>query len=960
VTLPDDLPASGAGTSPHTTPAHAERVFLGWDRPLIGLATEQILRRFADADRLDLGDVLVVLPGGRAKRLMLASLVDTAADRGLLLTPPVRATPSEIGAAFVRPPTPPAEPLTRRLAWVEALRRQPPDHLAALSPRAEDAADSLASLLDRASAELASGLVRFDDVPHKAAHALPPEEEPRWRAMASAQRDYERVLDEWGLHDPALAQQHALRGPIDTDQIVSTPPRSILLVGVSELAPAVRALLARFAPELLALVFAPPELQERFDPLGCVRVEAWASATLPLDDDSIIFADAPVDQAERALEAVASLEGSRSAEQITLCAPDRSVVAPLARAFETAGGVALHDAAGTPVARTAPAQLLDAIRRYATHPSATRLLELVRHPDLEPALSAAAGASSWLEKLDDWARRRLPRDLSRATLATLPGPGRRVVGTLSDLLGQLDPVGDHAGDEARPAGAWSEPVLRVLARVYADRARDRRDPADRVVIESCTALAGAARQLAAAGSSDDAAPRITCAEALALTLDAAGATPVADPPRADAIELIGWLEALADPAPELIVTGMNEGLVPASLVADPLVPDGLRRALGITDDRARLARDAYHLAAIVSSRARVTLICGRRGDDNEPRTPTRLLYRCERGTLVERVRRFTDASRARAPSVRVPRGTPPAMESAFASMPIVPVDPVTEMSVTDFRAYIRSPYLYYLERVLRLRTVEDRAFELDAPEFGHLMHEALRALSDSGARDATDASQIESVLLDALAEEARERFGHSPSATVLVQLRLAERRLRAFAPVQAERRRAGWRIIKREWESESSLIVDDEPMRIRGTLDRIERHEETGQLAVLDYKTSDTARTPDEAHRKGRSGDKRWVDLQLPLYRRLLEPLEPEGEVQLGYAVLPKDSSKSAISPAAWSSDELAEADAMAEWVVRRVRDGAFDELEEAKPVGVLGAICGVELLGGQEVAPPSGREEDS
>jgi inactivated superfamily I helicase len=50
---------------------------------------------------------------------------------------------------------------------------------------------------------------------------------------------------------------------------------------------------------------------------------------------------------------------------------------------------------------------------------------------------------------------------------------------------------------------------------------------------------------------------------------------------ADGIELMGWLEAGVDDAPDLVVTGMNDGIVPEGLVIDPWLPDSARERLGM-------------------------------------------------------------------------------------------------------------------------------------------------------------------------------------------------------------------------------------------------------------------------------------------------------------------------------------------------------------------------------------------
>ena len=73
-------------------------------------------------------------------------------------------------------------------------------------------------------------------------------------------------------------------------------------------------------------------------------------------------------------------------------------------------------------------------------------------------------------------------------------------------------------------------------------------------------------------------------------------------------------------------------------------------------------------------------------------------------------------------------------------------------------------------------------------------------------------------------------------------------------------------------------------LSVTGRIDRIDRHEDTGQWRVIDYKTSNAANPPEKVHRRGSKNDRHWVNLQLPLYRQLVrEALDVDGDVQLGF-----------------------------------------------------------------------------
>ena len=128
---------------------------------------------------------------------------------------------------------------------------------------------------------------------------------------------------------------------------------------------------------------------------------------------------------------------------------------------------------------------------------------------------------------------------------------------------------------------------------------------------------------------------------------------------------------------------------------------------------------------------------------------------------------------------------------------------------------------------------------------------------------------------------------------------------------------------------------------VLGTQIRVERTDHnacTGGWAVLDYKTGSAVASPEKAHRKGREGDREWVDLQLPLYRRLLPGIMNEqgrplidmtavehGKLYFGYISLPKNTEDCEFMLADWSEEDFTSAEATAREAVKRLRVGKFE-----------------------------------
>lgn len=117
------------------------------------------------------------------------------------------------------------------------------------------------------------------------------------------------------------------------------------------------------------------------------------------------------------------------------------------------------------------------------------------------------------------------------------------------------------------------------------------------------------------------------------------------------------------------------------------------------------------------------------------------------------------------------------------------------------------------------------------------------------------------------------------------------------------------------------MNVDSVGFTITGRIDRIDVHEGTGEFQLLDYKSSDSPKSPEKSHR---SKDQ-WTNLQLPLYRHLAREIGSlDGELKLGFFVLPKDVSKIDVMEAQWSESELEQADETARNVVRALRERKY------------------------------------
>jgi ATP-dependent helicase/nuclease subunit B len=269
--------------------------------------------------------------------------------------------------------------------------------------------------------------------------------------------------------------------------------------------------------------------------------------------------------------------------------------------------------------------------------------------------------------------------------------------------------------------------------------------------------------------------------------------------------------------------------------------------------------------------------------------------------------------------------------------------------VTDFRLILADPYRYALERVLGLEPKDDRARELDGAGFGGLAHKVLEEFADTPEAMSEEAAKVRATLDTLLDRAARLRFGGDALPAVRIQVEQLRARLAGFARWQAGWVREGWRMERAEAVPAGDGVafpVDGEPILLKGKLDRVDRNQRTGEWCVLDYKTGEGGLDPDAAHRVGPAGAKRWVDLQLPLYHRLVPALQAEGggslvprdaqaDVRVGYILLAQDPEEVGARLAEWSSAELEEAEEVARAAVRLLRKNRFVFVRESSAIRV-------------------------
>lgn len=931
-------------TAPST---QLRRHFLTWDRPLLPQAVGFLAADWKGEGPLDLSGVLIVVPTQQSGRRLREALAVHAAARKQAVFAPRVVTPERLlelpataGAAV-------ASPLESLLAWTEVLEQVDLDGCRAVFPvdppeRNFAWALGFARMLVKLQRDLAEGGLRFADV---AARAGDFPETDRWRQLGALEQIYAAHLARAGLVDAQAAKIAAAQSP-------APPPAGvarIVVLAVPDPLPLALQVLAAYARTLPVnvVVHAPPAEGQQFDEWGRPLPDAWAHRVLTLPEFTSrvhLCADPPA-QAARLREHAQLYAGTEGLLAVGIA--DADVLLPAASALRAAG-VPVFNPEGRPRRQEGFYHLLAALAALARTPDFAAVVALARCPDVLAWLEAKRGrgfsAARWLAGLDALHARHLPADLPAA---------RQHAAQQHDfpaLAAELEQVGKlHA---MLTQGGFGESVSAVLTELFAARA----EAAATAWAEAVEAWMEIVRSCARAEKSS---ARIGRADWWQLALSLYADTRQTEEKPAGALELQGWLELPWEDAPHLVVAGFNDGRVPDAVAGDAFLPESLRVKLGLKSNAMRFARDAFLLQALAASRAaggRLDLLYGKFSGEGEPLRPSRLLLRCPDPELPARVKFLFRAPELAAPALAwrrawrltLPRRAPP-----------------TRVSVTALKRWLRCPLRFYLQYVLGMEAVDPAKSELDAFDFGTLCHSALEAMARNAVlRDCTDAGVLREFLLAEFDRRMRARYGHELAVPLLVQRESARQRLARAAEVQAQERAAGWVIV--DVERKFELAVEEAV--IAGKIDRIERHEGSGAWRVLDYKTSDKAMDPADAHLRGPRGDEEppawalwtggarprvWSDLQLPLYHRVLASEAGGAPVECAYFNLPKAVGETGLR--IWK-DFTPELEASA-WncvrgVIAAIRAGAFwppreltgreAELDEFAPLFHGGAAASV------------------
>ncbi len=944
-----DSPAPGSMPPPDQSITGKTRSFLDWNESVLASACAHLAKDWDQKGALDLSDCLVIVPTRNAGRRLRESLALFASEYEAAVIPPLVTTQDFLVAPERNSDSNPvaAQHITP-LIWSALLleinlnqfRRIYP-----VDPVERDlhwAMKTAGEILEVRNLLAESGLT-FSTASEKLAEL---EMEPgRWKELAELEALAIERTEKLGFRDDSTSRIIAsTRGKLPSGI------KRIPVIATPDLRPVSISALNYYSNShtIEILIHAAEEFSERFDDWGRPHPDQWLNAEIPIlkPERSIHQAATPSAQAALAFSLINDLKNP--AETVAIGVPDPELVSPLQQT--AAGhGWTTHDPAGLPVSRHGIYYLLEQTERLVDTGSFDAAAQLFRCPDFAKACVDSLGLPddsnfgpvALLRLVDELTTTALPHRLSDAIAGA-----RRSFYKKPELEKALRWV--EAWLDRFKKKEFGETLITYLSEVFAARSFSVNEGTHGAFSEVADAVLEADAALRAVGSTFQ--KKLTPPGKFQLVLELIRERRLYEERRIRDIDLQGWLELLWEDAPHLIITGMNDNFVPEAIVGHAFLPDSARRVLRIFHNDDRFARDAYLLSSAVASRSengrRLDLIFGRESDSNDPLRPSRLLFQCPDSSLPERtLHLFSEGESGERPVAR-------SVAFPLRPRPLTPDNSVFQrLSVSALKQYLSCPFRFYLKQGLRMNTIETNKREMDAADFGNLVHETLdRFGMDDSINQSSEPDEILQYFQRTLDTILEESYGNSLSTPVVIQREAARKRLAWWSEVEAEQRKEGWEIAGCEIEFgyDDKWPFEIDGTKIRGRIDRIDEHPEHG-FRVLDFKTispfrEGSLKTVDQYHlvplKKAEDPEEmpdwitcenqeskicRWADLQVPLYVLAMQQKHPGSPVIAGYGTLGKTEAEVRVDT--WESldaDLLAFAEACAKGIIGAVRDETF------------------------------------
>ena len=309
----------------------------------------------------------------------------------------------------------------------------------------------------------------------------------------------------------------------------------------------------------------------------------------------------------------------------------------------------------------------------------------------------------------------------------------------------------------------------------------------------------------------------------------------------EGLQILGVLETRAIDFDNVLVAGVNEGILPGQSEQPSWIPYEVKKAFGLPTQDEQDAIFTYHFYRLMYRAAKVKLFYNGTTDGIQVGEPSRFIrqwaFDCpETHSWQEHTQ-------------NVPFVPPPSSHKSIPKTPAV-MEKLLELAKAGFspsglNAFVKDGYAFYKRYLLGLREEDELETFFSHKTYGTLIHNCLETLyTPHVGKQLTQADCNEMIeRVDTVADEIIKReYPQNISGKNVLALTAIKRNIQNMISHEQDDIRAGnvIEIIALEQKLTMTQAISgiDAPVTFNGTVDRVDRY--NGNTRVLDYKTGQT------------------------------------------------------------------------------------------------------------------------
>jgi hypothetical protein len=305
------------------------------------------------------------------------------------------------------------------------------------------------------------------------------------------------------------------------------------------------------------------------------------------------------------------------------------------------------------------------------------------------------------------------------------------------------------------------------------------------------------------------------------------------------LQIMGMLESRVLDFKTVIITSLNEGILPSGKSQNSFIPFDLKKAYKIPTYKEKDAIYAYHFFRLIQRSSRCHFIYNNATSGIEKAEKSRFLTQLEIFKAPQHlVKNHTAVSNTEQKKtvLKEVRKTPQMIEKLKSLFQY-------GISPSALTTYIRNPIDFYRRYVLDIKEVDQIEEDISYRTQGTVIHDCLDLLYKNHKGNPLDSKDIDQMLKEytnVIKTLFEKKFPKEAlqNGKNLIDFEIAKQQIKRFLVQEKELVKSNQvKILELENIAEKLINIDDIdfPIKLKGTVDRIDLC--NNQLRIIDYKT---------------------------------------------------------------------------------------------------------------------------